>query len=168
MSSSSTLFYQSATHVGKAVHACKARSTVASDRIRGTCHELVHSADHAQSANEICAPTLPFVFCPPVNFPSGDDQTQETGQVVDIMHYHISPSGQYWGTWSKAAEYYRDIMRYPNRINYITVLREPRSHLLRYLRPGRELSRCTVVVFEHEYDEWFSGSRRRFLFQGEG
>lgn len=48
------------------------------------------------------------------------------------MHYHISGRGQYDGTWSDALEYYRQIMRDPDNINFITMLREPRSHLLSY------------------------------------
>ncbi|CAM9489149.1 unnamed protein product, partial [Scytosiphon promiscuus] len=71
-------------------------------------------------------------------------QTQETGELVDIMHYHISLNGQYRGTWKEAAGYYRDIMRYPNRINFVTLLREPRSHLLSYyyyyIQPKNQLS----------------------------
>lgn len=59
-------------------------------------------------------------------------QTRDTGDVVDIMHYHISGHGKYQGNWSKAKRHYRDIMRDPDNINYVTVLRDPRSHLIRY------------------------------------
>ena len=52
-------------------------------------------------------------------------------QRVDVMHYHISPNGHYDGAWSDAQESYRGIMRDPDMINFITVLREPRSHFLR-------------------------------------
>ncbi|CBJ29126.1 hypothetical protein Esi_0135_0018 [Ectocarpus siliculosus] len=48
------------------------------------------------------------------------------------MHYHISHSGEYTGTWPQAENYFRRIMRHPDSINFVTVLREPRSHLLRY------------------------------------
>ena len=52
---------------------------------------------------------------------------------VDIMHYHISPNGHFNGKWSEAHKYYRGIMRDPHSVNFITVMREPRSHFLRYL-----------------------------------
>eukprot|EP00903_Cladosiphon_okamuranus_P011858 g11139.t1 len=50
----------------------------------------------------------------------------------DIMHYHISPFGQYDGTWEEAEQSYRKILRDSEPINFITVMREPRSHLLSY------------------------------------
>lgn len=58
-------------------------------------------------------------------------QTSKSHDVVDIMHYHISAAGRYGGTWSGAERAYRDIMRDPNNINFVTVLRDPRSHLIR-------------------------------------
>lgn len=48
------------------------------------------------------------------------------------MHYHISYTGQYRGTWSDALDCYKQIMRDPDNINFVTVLREPRAHLLSY------------------------------------
>lgn len=48
------------------------------------------------------------------------------------MHYHISGRGQYSGSWPDALNQYRQIMRDPDNINFVTVLREPRSHLLSY------------------------------------
>lgn len=48
------------------------------------------------------------------------------------MHYHITANGHYKGSWSNAVKYYRRIMRHPDQINFVTALREPRSHLLRY------------------------------------
>ncbi|CAB1103890.1 unnamed protein product [Ectocarpus sp. CCAP 1310/34] len=62
---------------------------------------------------------------------SAANKTKQSGQRVDLMHYHITARGQYWGTWNEAETYYRDIMRNPDDINFVTVLREPRSHLLR-------------------------------------
>eukprot|EP00904_Undaria_pinnatifida_P012460 jgi/Undpi1/8344/HiC_scaffold_25.g10812.m2 len=63
---------------------------------------------------------------------------------VDIMHYHISPRGQFNGKWSEAHEHYRGIMRDPDSVNFITVMREPRSHFLSvyyyYLQPINKLS----------------------------
>lgn len=58
-------------------------------------------------------------------------QTRETGDVVDIMHYHITAFGNYRGTWSEAERAYRAIMRDPDDVNFMTVLRDPRSHLIR-------------------------------------
>eukprot|EP00752_Nemacystus_decipiens_P007990 g7138.t1 len=73
-----------------------------------------------------------------------DLKTKQSRQLVDIMHYHITPKGQYRGTWDEAAKYYRGIMRHPDRINFVTVLREPRSHLLSYyyyyIQPRNQLS----------------------------
>lgn len=54
-------------------------------------------------------------------------------QPVDIMHYHISNKGHFNGKWSDAHRHYRGVMRDPDRVNFITVMREPRSHFLRYL-----------------------------------
>lgn len=48
------------------------------------------------------------------------------------MHYHMSVFGDYDGTWRQAEMRYREIMRDPLHVNFITVLREPRSHLLSY------------------------------------
>ena len=64
---------------------------------------------------------------------SVDDQVQQGKlQRVDIMHYHISPKGHFQGNWPKARENYRRLMRHPDSINFITMMREPRSHFLRY------------------------------------
>ncbi|CAN0308363.1 unnamed protein product, partial [Ectocarpus sp. 4 AP-2014] len=71
-------------------------------------------------------------------------QTRKSGELVDVMHYHISHSGEYTGTWPQAENYFRRIMRHPDSINFVTVLREPRSHLLScyyfYIFPECELS----------------------------
>ena len=47
------------------------------------------------------------------------------------MHYHMSVFGHYGGTWNEAEDYYRRIMRDSEKVNFITVMREPRNHLLR-------------------------------------
>lgn len=49
------------------------------------------------------------------------------------MHYHITVFGQYSGVWQDAEQQYRQLMRDPENVNFITIVREPRSHLLRYL-----------------------------------
>lgn len=59
-------------------------------------------------------------------------QTRESGNVMDVMHYEICGRGKFGGTWVEAENYYRDILRDPDNINFVTVLREPRSHLIRY------------------------------------
>eukprot|EP00904_Undaria_pinnatifida_P012461 jgi/Undpi1/8345/HiC_scaffold_25.g10813.m1 len=64
---------------------------------------------------------------------------------VDIMHYHITPKGQYLYPWSEARKNYRGIMRDPDHINFITIMREPRSHFLRsyyyyFIQPENQLS----------------------------
>eukprot|EP00903_Cladosiphon_okamuranus_P017350 g15984.t1 len=58
-------------------------------------------------------------------------QTQRNGR-CDIMHYHISPSGWYDGTWQEAEQNYRKILRDSKPVNFITLMREPRSHLISY------------------------------------
>lgn len=49
----------------------------------------------------------------------------------DIMHYHLSAFGQFDGSWRQAEQAYRRILRNTKAVNFITVVREPRSHLLR-------------------------------------
>jgi len=51
---------------------------------------------------------------------------------VDIMHYHIGTRNDLTCTWEVAEEYYRQIMRNSRTINFVTILREPREHLLSY------------------------------------
>ncbi|CAM9357794.1 unnamed protein product [Ectocarpus fasciculatus] len=78
------------------------------------------------------------------NLKKAATQTRKSGEFVDVMHYHISHSGEYKSTWPQAENYFRRIMRYPDSINFVTVLREPRSHLLScyyfYIFPECELS----------------------------
>ncbi len=64
----------------------------------------------------------------------GECQTHVAGGKgrCDIMHYHLSAFGQYTGTWKNAEVAYRKILRDPEKVNFITVMREPRSHLLSY------------------------------------
>lgn len=71
------------------------------------------------------------------------------------MHYHITPKGQYAGTWSDAVKYYRGIMRHPNRINFVTVLREPRSHLLRY-GASAHYAVCHLIYTSTKHRQWYS------------
>lgn len=59
------------------------------------------------------------------------EQTKQGKGRVDIMHYHMSVFGQYDGTWNEAEDYYRRIMRDSERVNFVSVVREPRNHLLR-------------------------------------
>ena len=54
-------------------------------------------------------------------------------QRVDIMHQYVSPNGHLDGHWADAKEKYRGVMRDPDNINFVTVMREPRSHFIRYL-----------------------------------
>lgn len=51
---------------------------------------------------------------------------------MDVMHYHMSVFGDFESTWRQAEMSYRQIMRKSDPVNFITVLREPRSHLLSY------------------------------------
>ncbi|CAM9149828.1 unnamed protein product [Ectocarpus sp. 4 AP-2014] len=50
----------------------------------------------------------------------------------DIMHYHVSAFGQFEGSWRQAEQAYRRILRNTKAVNFVTVVREPRSHLLSY------------------------------------
>ncbi|CAM9934952.1 unnamed protein product, partial [Ectocarpus sp. 13 AM-2016] len=79
-----------------------------------------------------------------VSLKSAAAETKENRQLVDIMHYHITTQGQYTGTWDEAVKCYRRIMRDPDDINFVTVLREPRSHLLSYyyyyIQPRNQIS----------------------------
>ena len=58
-------------------------------------------------------------------------QVRRSHEPVDVFHYHITPTGQNKGTWNGAYLSFRTIMREPDTINFVTILREPRSHLLR-------------------------------------
>lgn len=54
------------------------------------------------------------------------------GGRVDIMHLHIGNPYNLGCTWETAREYYRTIMRDPDNINFVTIAREPREHMLSY------------------------------------
>ncbi|CAM9307103.1 unnamed protein product [Ectocarpus sp. 4 AP-2014] len=54
------------------------------------------------------------------------------GKRVDIMHYHIDTDTPRQERWGSAKEHYRDVMRYPDDINFITILRDPRDRLLSF------------------------------------
>lgn len=51
---------------------------------------------------------------------------------VDIMHYHIDTDTPRQEKWGSAKEHYRDVMRYPDDINFVTILRDPRDRLLSF------------------------------------
>ena len=52
---------------------------------------------------------------------------------VDVMHYHMGVGRNYvTPPWEVNDRLYRRIMRDPDHINYVTILREPREHLISY------------------------------------
>lgn len=59
-------------------------------------------------------------------------QTQDSQKFVDIMHYHIGDAGPLASTWDEAKDMYKQVLRDPENINYLTIFREPREHLLSY------------------------------------
>lgn len=61
-----------------------------------------------------------------------ETQVNKSGERVDVMHYHYTSAGEFGGRWEMARKHYQNIMREEERINYITVLRSPRSHFLSY------------------------------------
>lgn len=48
------------------------------------------------------------------------------------MHYHIDTDTPRQESWAKARELYKDVMRDPDNINFITIFREPRDRLLSF------------------------------------
>ncbi|CAM9901827.1 unnamed protein product, partial [Ectocarpus fasciculatus] len=78
-----------------------------------------------------------------VPLPVAVQQVQERGQRVDVMHYHVH-EGIWEGTWEDNTKMYQQIMQYAEPINYITVVRSPREHLLSYyyyyMQPMNKLS----------------------------
>lgn len=48
------------------------------------------------------------------------------------MHYHMTVGEFYAAQWETIDKLYRTIMRDPDRINYVTLLRDPREHLISY------------------------------------
>lgn len=64
--------------------------------------------------------------------PSSQTGLADDGQRVDIMHYHIDTDTPTQERWGSAKEHYRDVMRYPDDINFITILRDPRDRLLSF------------------------------------
>lgn len=87
-------------------------------------------------------------------------QTKKSGDVVDIMHYHITPKGNYGGKWAQAEKYYRDIMRDPDNINFVTVLREPRSHVIRYVLKYSGVYVRAVCMGQRQRQREHTGSRQ--------
>lgn len=75
-------------------------------------------------------------------------KTQESQKFVDIMHYHIGDAGPLAGTWDEAKGMYKQVLRDPENINYITIFREPREHLLSYytffIEPKTRVSRYVL------------------------
>eukprot|EP00904_Undaria_pinnatifida_P012659 jgi/Undpi1/8523/HiC_scaffold_25.g10990.m1 len=73
-----------------------------------------------------------------------DEVEEGSRERVDIMHYHISGNGHLSGSWSDAYDNYLRIMQDPDHINFVTVMREPRSHFISYyyyyLQPDNQLS----------------------------
>ena len=59
-------------------------------------------------------------------------QAKRTNQKFDLMHYHLDAKGKLRGTWKEAVTGYRKIMQDSNHIYWLTILREPREHLLSY------------------------------------
>ncbi|CAN0062198.1 unnamed protein product [Pylaiella littoralis] len=61
------------------------------------------------------------------------EKTRANQTRFDIMHYHIdttdTPKQE---PWAKARELYKDVMRDPENINFITIFREPRDRLLSF------------------------------------
>lgn len=82
-----------------------------------------------------------------------NEQTQRRGRQgrCDIMHYHMSVFGQYKGTWHDVEQAYRKILRDPEEVNFITVMREPRTHLLSYyyyfLQPDTQVRLLAAYMF---------------------
>ncbi|CAN0278517.1 unnamed protein product, partial [Scytosiphon promiscuus] len=73
-------------------------------------------------------------------------ETQESGNRVEIFHYHHVWNGYYEASWDKARALFSDIMAQPGApgasgagsdvvgsgTKYVTVLREPKAHWLSY------------------------------------
>lgn len=79
------------------------------------------------------------------------------------MHYHMSVFGHLKGSWQQAEENYRLIMKEDTAVNFVTVVREPREHLLSYyyyfIQPDTQV-RC-----DHSYPlRENKGSIERLLF----
>ncbi|CAN0425901.1 unnamed protein product [Pylaiella littoralis] len=71
------------------------------------------------------------------------EQVQDSGQRVDVMHYHVN-NGAWVGDWEDGLKMYRQIMQVAEPINFITVVRSPREHFLSYyyyyMQPTHKLS----------------------------
>ena len=59
---------------------------------------------------------------------------EECGGRVDMIHYHICGplAGLHNRDWEDIESGYKAIMRDPENINYMTIIREPREHLLSF------------------------------------
>lgn len=56
----------------------------------------------------------------------------ESRTFLDIMHYHIDTPTPRQKRWALVKEHYKGVMRDPQHINFVTILREPRDRLLSY------------------------------------
>ncbi|CBJ28709.1 Sulfotransferase [Ectocarpus siliculosus] len=91
-------------------------------------------------------------------------QIEESGERVDVMHYHYTAYGSFDGRWAEAKAMYEKIMREGERINYITVVRSQRSHFLSYyyyyVQPEVQLS-VQHFFGSNRQDPQFQYQRRR-------
>lgn len=51
---------------------------------------------------------------------------------MDVMVYHIAKFNQFALSWDQNERLYRDIMRDPANINYVTIFRDPREQLVSF------------------------------------
>lgn len=85
------------------------------------------------------------------------------GGRVDVMHLHIGNHFNLGYTWETAREYYRTIMRDPDNINFVTIVREPREHMLSYfyccMSPGMGyVSQTRPCHSFYRYVKWEAAS----------
>lgn len=76
---------------------------------------------------------------------------QENGGPVDIMHYHIGTSTRMTCKWKVAEEYYRRIMKDPDSINFFTILREPREHLMSFYNYFISHRLGKVILYQYNF-----------------
>ncbi|CAM9134852.1 unnamed protein product, partial [Ectocarpus sp. 8 AP-2014] len=57
---------------------------------------------------------------------------EECGGRVDVMVYHVAKFDQFALSWDQNERLYRDIMRDPENINYVTIFRDPREQLVSF------------------------------------
>jgi len=54
------------------------------------------------------------------------------GGPVDVMPHHVIRRAEFSPPWEVTDKLYRRVMRDPDSINYVTLLREPREHLISF------------------------------------